>query len=219
MSENQFGQTWRDQKADFWDWMWEKHRGSAMTEALLELASSRDRVIEIGCGAGHIVGEMLKRGFEGAYLGFDISERALERAGEIIHQPGGHDGPSRGVICGDFLLEDQLVVARNFGADLVFARGVLQHQSHWAPMVLAALRCAPMVAMGIGYTSIAPRHGGGWKKAGHYDVVVSLPLLEYEAAAMGVEVDITLMPNPKRPKHQEALVIFRRDLVETLVQA
>ncbi|HEY5657681.1 MAG TPA: hypothetical protein VIY27_07810, partial [Myxococcota bacterium] len=63
---------------------------------------------------------------------------------------------------------------------------------------------------GIGYTTQAAQHQGGWKPAGHYDVHVSLPLLRYEAAAIGLELSIEPMPNPKRPKYNEALAIFKR---------
>jgi SAM-dependent methyltransferase len=217
-TENAFGQTWRDQKADFWDWMWTKHEGSEMTETLIELVLEHEHVIEIGCGAGHMLGEAIKRGWHGSYLGFDISQAALERTEARLRATSAVAGH---VVCGDFLVPEQLELAREHGAQLIFARGVLQHQSHWAPMVLAALRCAPVVAMGIGYTTTGPRHGGGWKKAGHYDVIVSLPLIEYEARAMGLEIDVLPMPNPKRPKHQEALVFFRRPEADAaaLVQA
>jgi hypothetical protein len=198
---------WREKGPKFWDGMWAVHEGSVMTEAIIEYARTLDSVIEIGCGCGHIVGQMIKRGFEGRYLGFDISKAAVARTREVI-APLEHAS----AIDGDFLTQVPLAQAfeqrHGVRPEAVIARGVLQHQAHWAPMVLAGLRCADHVVMGIGYTTIGPRHVGGWKRAGHYDVHISLPMLRYEAEAMGLYLTVTPMENPKRPKYHEALAVF-----------
>jgi SAM-dependent methyltransferase len=204
VSKKSFGDTWREQPAPFWDGMWAKHEGSPMTERIIELVSNHGRrVVEIGCGCGHIIREVIARGWTGAYLGYDISAVAVDKTRAVVS-----DLDDSYAVNADFLVD--IEPALGFGADIVFARGVLQHQSHWAPMVVAALRVAPLVVMGIGYTTTGPRHEGGWKAAGHYDVHVSLPLLRYEAEAMGIRLELSPMPNDKRPEYKEALALFRR---------
>jgi SAM-dependent methyltransferase len=201
----EFGDTWKSKDVRFWDGMWAKHCGSPMTEAILAEVAKAESVVEIGCGAGHLIHQAVERGWKGEYLGIDISQAALSRA---------RDGWKAAVpvdfVCGDFM--DLACKRPPWEADLVISRGVLQHQVHWMPMVATAMRFAPRVVMGVGYTTDREdRHLGGWDPLGHYDVLVSLPRLRAESAASGAPLEsITKCINKRRPGHQEALVIFQR---------
>lgn len=194
-----FGDTWKSADVSFWDGMWEKHRDSLMTKEIIGEVLGVDRVIEVGCGVGHIIREAVGRGWRGEYTGVDISKAALGYAQSRWKG-------TASFVCGDFLdLRRGLPPA-----DLVISRGVLQHQVHWMPMVAAALQCAPRVVMGIGYTTDRKdRHLGGWQNPGHYDILVSLPRMRVESEAAGLPLlSIAKYPNQKRPGHQEALAIF-----------
>ena len=48
---------------------------------------SKTRVIELGCGEGHVARHLLERGF--SFLGVDISESAIEKAREMTSQKRG----------------------------------------------------------------------------------------------------------------------------------
>lgn len=204
MPEPMFGDTWKAQGVPFWDGMWAKHHGSPMTEAILDEIAQVRRVIEIGCGAGHLINEAAQRGWTGEHIGIDISLTALDRARSTWKNDQGL------FICADFLDIAREWPGSGQRADLVVSRGVLQHQIHWMPMVVAALRFAHRVVMGIGYTTDREdRHLGGWNSSGHYDVLVSIPRLRAESAAAGLPLlSIMKYPNVKRPGRQEAIVVF-----------
>lgn len=212
--EASFGDTWTAQPLSFWDEMWRLHKDSPMTRCLVDEVVENDpkRIVEIGCGAGHILERIIRRKPPRWYTGVEISSRAIDALVERTDPLG---FLNRDFFIGDFV---EIVAgmttypATNFNNhDLVFSRGVLQHQVHWAPMVVAALRIAPRVAMGIGYTHDGDRHRGGWTPSGHYDVTISLPLMRTEAAAMGLHLEsLEKMPNTMRQNVQEALAIFTR---------
>ena len=212
-----FGDTWKAEDVAFWDRIWAKHCGSSMTEAILAEVEQASSVVEIGCGAGHLIHEAVARGWRGTYTGIEISQVATDCATRRLRRREGGDGAY--FVCADFMDVARRGPARRgithldvAAADLVISRGVLQHQVHWMPMVVAALRFAPRVVMGIGYTTDCPdRHLGGWHRSGHYDVRVSLPCLRAEAAAAAVPLrSVREYPNAKRPNHQEALAVFAK---------
>lgn len=197
-----FGATWRGQPdTRIWDEMWARHRQSAMTLRMLEEIAEHERVVEVGAGAGHMAAALVAGGWSGKYLGFEISPRAAAHAARALRGPMVH--------VGDFVNEEHVVEAIGFRPTLVFSRGVLQHHLHWAPMVVAALRAAPLVLTGLGYVNPGKRHQAVWKD-GHYDTSFSVPLMRAEAAAMGLSLKVRAMPRPDRPQFKEALAHWRR---------
>ncbi len=188
MTERKYGDVWKNTDKKLWDDMWAAHAGSPMTEAVLAEALKVDRLIEVGCGAGHMLAELIKRGWSKgatrAYQGFEIGRKPAEAARKVL----GADYDVVGRIeAGDFM--DTASAGMVDEATLLIARGVVQHHAHWSLLPLAALRFVPRVVLGIGYTNTrSDRHTGGWQPKGCYDVHVSIPLLKIEAAAMGMKL-------------------------------
>ena len=184
MSGLNYGDVWKDADRKFWDDMWAGHAGSPMTEAVIAEAMKADRLIEVGCGAGHLLAELVERGWRGVYTGYEIGTKPANATRRMAnHLPL----ESHRIGVGDFVR-----FAAKGGvpqADLLIARGVVQHHAHWALLPVAALRFVPRVVLGIGYTnSRADRHTGGWHAKGCYDIHINIPLLKIEAAAMGMKV-------------------------------
>ena len=196
-----YGAVWRNSQAAFWGGMWAKHSDSPMTQAVLAEAEQYPGLIEVGCGAGHMLQALLGRGWDGTYQGFDIGDSAITLAIKLFQCRAGTF-----FMCGDFM--EWAARGEVMQADLAIARGVVQHHAHWAPLALAMLRFAPRVALGVGYvTKAVDRHVGGYKRKGCYDVSISLELLEVEAAAMGLSAHVTRFTRRRLP---EALVVLER---------
>jgi hypothetical protein len=222
-----FGDTWRAQAPDFWDKMWERHRRSSMTQRLLEIAMQSDAMLEIGAGAGHFVWALRARGYEGLYLGVEVAAAAVAEANRRL--AGGDAGPTF-FLEGDFtdrqsmpkeppeewglrmMLALEAKRVRENDADdpvpgmIVVARKVLQHQAHWAPMVITGLRIAPVFYAGIGYVEGRALHSPVLVKTGSYNTELSLSRMLTEADAMGLETEVTPFTDAGRPP--EAIVAF-----------
>ena len=67
---------WADLPADAEPWAWPRRRALLIGEA-----RAGERVLDLGCGAGHFTAALRDRGC--AVVGVDIAERALERAAAI----------------------------------------------------------------------------------------------------------------------------------------
>lgn len=197
-----FGDTWQQQELRFWRQMWHNHIGTEGTERLLSLALESQRVIEVGSGAGFFEQELRRRGYDGAFTGFEFSDAAVTHARRHAH-------PRTTFIEGDFMAyaaRGPTVVRQGV---LLVSQGVIQHQIHWLLMVLAMERFAAGGVVIGGYVAPpdADRHLGGWKE-GHYDFRLCAPLMVRELAAVGHnDVQVELIFNHKR-RCDEVLVTW-----------
>jgi len=185
-----FGDTWSGPKhgEEFWDWMDAQRAPSELRKAMLGYAQQADRLVEIGCGAGHFLEQLALSGWSGHYRGYDFSPEALDVAGRRLIDNNVYGE----VILGNFMTK------RVAKADLVVACGVLQHQPEWLPMVKRCLEVAPRVAFGIGYTTTAYRNRVKHHD-GHSDWYFSVPHTLRLLAGEGISVvESRLTPNPLR---------------------
>jgi SAM-dependent methyltransferase len=212
-----FGDSWRTAGSGFWDDMWAVHRNSALTQWLIQepIIKGYERIIEIGCGSGHIITETVKRGWRGTYIGIDISETAvsaaLQRFASELSTVGDEDAFAFGFQVGDYL---DIASAPDYAsiANYTFCRGVLRHQPHWAPLVVTALRFTPRLAVVLGSVTEDPYHQIHWDHRGHYDGKISLPRLKTEAVAMGLHIEAFMTRYNTVREQTEALVVFSRPL-------
>jgi len=202
-----YGDVWRQSDVKLWGDMWAQHKGSLMTEAVIEEAMKSQRLIEVGCGAGHMLRELLKRGWKGQYQGFDIGSKATTAMSDWLFTV--EEMEVWDLVPMDFIEAVTRGPAMIDEADLLVARGVVQHHAHWSILPQVAFRFVPKVVLGIGYTTErTDRHTGGWEKKGCYDVRVSPELLKVEATALGMRIErCEILPRGKR---RELLVVLTK---------
>ncbi len=209
-----FGEIWRTKDAAFWDWMWRNHRSAPLTQALLDRLSSSASLAEVGCGYGHFLAALHDRGFRGTYIGFDLSAPGALATRSI----GQRLGLRTEVVAGDFLEHVSTVRRLAEGTDpetptsmeASVAHGVVIHQAHWAPTVLAMLRMSEVAMVGIRYVDFkSDYHRPVLRPAGHYDTTYSVRLLEREAEAIGLSCELEAFVNPSKGRGREVLATFR----------
>lgn len=200
MSEMRFGEVWRKNGSSFWDGMWERHKDSPMTKRVTEIAMEAKSLCEVGCGYGHFVQSLIQKGWRGRFIGYEMSPEGARRTKKLC-DAADIDASVRD---GDFLVNVNCSTA-----DVAMSRAVIQHQSHWMPMTLAMLRLAPVAVLAIGYVSDSEYHKSSLHKDGHYDVWISPELLEREALAAGLKVEIECFYNDVK-KRKEILAIIER---------
>ena len=195
-----FGEVWRESDPAFWDQMWAKHKDSPMTKRLLGIAKDAEILCEVGCGYGHFLQALFDGGWRGQFIGYEMSKVGCNKIMQRCM------GPQIDAFIhpGDFLTN---LNCRK--ADVAICRGVVQHQAHWMPMAMGMLLIAPVVVLGIGYVSSGEYHVPKLQDAGHYDVHISPQMLEREARAVGLTVEMDLFDNDAR-RCKELLAILER---------
>lgn len=196
-----YGDRWRRESATFWNQIAARSTGTTATEELLALLEGKTSVIEVGCGAGHLAAALFKRDFQGSYWGCDIGPRAIEAATVRL------DHPRAQFAVGDFF--DFAREGAIPPAAVLFSREVVQHHAHWLPYVVVGLRFAEIVAFAVTRGSFLTESGAHRveDRGEFYNVQISLPLLEREAAAAGIDCHLK---RSKGPHGQEVAAVFWR---------
>lgn len=200
-----FGEVWRRQPPALWDRMWASRKGERITEHLVSMCLESQSVIEIGCGYGHFVKEVLQRNWTGErYIGIDISAGPLKMQG-LDPRVTAVRGDFMSILAGssdhpDYGLLDTKV-------DLIISQAVLCHQAHWLPMFLAAKSRAKRVAMDISYVTDEPMHRPKRREDGCYDTYTSEKQLREEIAALELPIKVHRMKNVKRNRDELLLVM------------
>jgi len=167
---------------------------------MLQIAREASAVCEIGCGHGHFLRALLGAGWRGKFVGYDISAQGCLTIGEICTEAG----IDFDAIPGDFLTT---IVPTN-RCDIAICRDVVIHQAHWMPMALAMLRIADVAVLGIGYVAETEFHSSALRAQGHYDVAISPVLLQREAKAAGLVVEVEQSYNETHAR-KELLVTLK----------
>ena len=201
-----FGETWSgpEHGEEFWDWMDAQRAPSQLRQEMLDYAQQARNLIEIGCGAGHFVEQLARRGWEGRYRGYDFSPSALEVANRRLQDNNVHGNVTQG----DFMVQEVEP------AGMIVACGVLQHQPSWMPMVTRCLEVAPRVVFGIGYVNERASVNTVRHYKGHSDWRFNPIYTERLLAGEGFKVlDSRVLPNPLRRtrgnEHEWLLVVGR----------
>lgn len=113
---------WADMPDDPEPWAWERRRG-----LLLADARPRERVLDLGCGAGRFVSALAEAGAEP--VGVELAEAALERARRNV--PGADLR---------LLAPDGSVPLEHGSVDLVWCSEVLEHVADGGHLLLEARR-------------------------------------------------------------------------------
>lgn len=180
--------------------MYDRCRGLPVNKVLVSKLLGRQSIIEIGCGGGHLAEALLSAGYDGQYWGCDISPAAVKAAREKL--------PKAAVVeVGQFeRLSEEGKVPK---AEVVFARSVIQHQSHWLPLAEAALQHAP-IALFMIVRSIYFKKDGEHEptdRGTFYDVCISLEALAREATEAGMAYQFTHTKGRRGP---EVLISLQR---------
>jgi ubiquinone/menaquinone biosynthesis C-methylase UbiE len=125
-----------------------------------------DSVIEIGCGTGDVLRELMSRSFAGTYTGTDISASALAAAGRNLGTG----------FCGSFISDAANLPLRDKTYSVAVLSHVLEHLDHPARAAQEASRVAEFVVAEVPTEKVATnwmrklffrRHYASASDAGH----------------------------------------------------
>lgn len=170
--------------------MWTSRSRHLTVQAMLKSAQKAARIIEVGCGHGHFLKELLRRGWKGTFHGFDFHAQGVATTRALMAELNVEGSCTAGDVMDCDLPE----------ADLGLLSAVIVHQHSWAPMVIQLLRSAPVVLMTVDYVVPGDHHKSVWMDAGHFDTWYSKVAMEKEAKALGLALSWSALEAPARRK-------------------